>query len=180
MGKLLERTYNSNWVMNGAIDDFVKAFSVHGTTFSKPPSTDSHYFQDDIRTKFISSYGVEKIIEKLNISEWRLVCDVALDHVKVLCVYGITFCTIAYSDSHCFPDDIRTTFISANGVEKLIERLIGDLNLQGAGPFRNAAVDCVKALCNHGIIVPFFCPQTLTILQIIFEPSSFQPTASRN
>lgn len=105
--------------------------------------------------------------------------DVALDHVRVLCVYGITFRTIAYSDFHCFPDDIRTTFIRANGVEKLIERLIGDLNLPGA-PFRNAAVDCVKALCDHGIIVPFSCPQTLTILQITFEPNLFQPAALRN
>jgi len=178
MEKLLERTYDSNWDMQGVIDGYVKAFSVHGTKFSKPPSTDSHYFQDDIRTKFISSYGVEKLIEKLDISKW-LVCDVALIHVKVLCVYGITFCTIAYSDSHCFPDDIRTIFIRANGVEKLIEALIGYLNLQLA-PFWNPAVDCVKALCNHGIIVLFFCPQTLTILQITFEPSLFQPAASRN
>jgi len=148
LGKLLERTYTTHWGMDsGALEDYVKAFAVHGTTFSKPPSLYSHYFQDDIRTKFISSYGVERIIEKLDVSEYK---SAALYHVKVLCVYGITFCTVAFSDSHRFPDDIRTTFIRVNGVEKLIERLIGDLDHPGA-PFRNAAVDCVKALCDHGI-----------------------------
>jgi len=82
----------------------------------------SHHFADNIRTKFISASGVEKLTEKLgdsnvNVQLTALVC------VTALCVHGITFSKIPPSDSHHFPDNIRTTFISANGVQKIVEEL---------------------------------------------------------
>ena len=89
--------------------------------------------------------GVEKLVEKLDVSEER-VWNAALDHVKALCVHGITFSKISSSDFHHFPDDIRTTFIAANGIQKLVEKLDNRLPR-----LRIAALGGIKKLCDHGI-----------------------------
>ena len=150
--KILEKTYNSHLGMRKIADDCVKALCVHGTMFKKLPSSDSHHFQDDIRTKFILASGVEKLVEKLDVSEER-VWNAALDHVEALCVHGIIFSKIPSSDFHHFPDDIRTTFIAANGVRQLIKKLdIWERRV------RKAVHTGIRALCDYG--TTFFNPPT--------------------
>ena len=70
----------------------------------------------------------------------------ALNCVTALCVHGITFSKIPPSDSHHFPDDIRTTFISANGVQKVVEELDDQM-----WDIQEAALGSFKVLCDHGI-----------------------------
>ena len=69
----------------------------------------------------------------------------ALHLVKALCIHGIASCIIVSLDSHHCPEEVRTTFIRTNSVEKLVEKTYNShLDV------RKITDDCVKALCAHG------------------------------
>ena len=154
--------------------DFVKALCVHGITFYNVVSSDSHHFPDEVRSSFILSNSVEKIIEKTYNSHLD-VRKIADNCVKALCVHGTMFTKLPSSDSHNFQDDIRTKFILASGVKKLVEKL--DASEEWVW---NAALDHVKTLCAHGITfskIPF---SDFHHFQMTSEPRSLRLTASDN
>ena len=77
----------------------------------------------------------------------------------------------ASSDCHYFPDDIRSNFISANGVsEELVDKVGNPNSLWRA--------DQVRELFDHGIAFSILHLLALTILQTIFELRSFRPTSA--
>jgi len=124
--------------------NFMKALCDDGMTFCRL-TTNSHYFTGNIRIKFTFMNGVEKLFERFgdpdsDVRKTALIC------VTALCVHGIVFTKLPSSDSHNFPDDIRSRFISSNGLGILIEK-VEDLD----GKVRETALDCVKTLCVQGI-----------------------------
>jgi HEAT repeat protein len=143
--KLIKKLEDSNKDVQKAALDCVKVLCVHGITFSSPPSSHSHHFPDDIRTKFISTNNLEKLIERLDDSDLDM-RKTALDFVKALCVDDIILNLSSLGPRHV-PDVIRTTFISTKNFKKLVERLDDpDKDVQ------KTVLDCIKALCGDGIL----------------------------
>ena len=169
--KLLD---NSDMNIQKMALDFVKALCVHGITFYNIASSDSHHFPDEIRSSFILSNIVEKIIEKTYNSHLD-VRKIADDCVEALCDHGTTFTKLPSSDSHHFQDDIRTKFILTSGIEKLVEKI--DASEEQVW---NAALDYVKALCVHGITFSNIPSSDFHHFQMTSEPRSLRLTASDN
>jgi hypothetical protein len=97
---------------------------------------------------FILIDGIHKVIEKLQ-DPSKHVRRMALDCVKTACVQGVIFCNLTASKFYYFSDNMRTTFISINGVQKIIEKLEDpDKSVQWT------ALDCIKTVCLQGNI---FC-----------------------
>ena len=142
--KLIERLGDSDGAVRETALICVQALCDYGTTFSNLPSSDSQHLPDDIQINFISTNGVQKLIERLHNSN-RDIQATALHFVKALCIHGIVSCVIASLHSHHFPEKFRTTFIQTNSVERLVEKTYNShLDV------RKITDDCVKALCAHG------------------------------
>ena len=172
--KLIERLGDPDRAVRETALICVQALCDYGTRFSNPPSPDSQNFPDDIQINFISTNGVQKLIERLHNSN-RDMQATTLHFVRALCIHGIVSFVIASLDSHHFPEKVRTTFIRTNSVEGLVEK-----TYNSRLDVRKITDDCVKALCDHGTNSRSSHLLILTIFQMTLEPTLFWLAASRS
>jgi hypothetical protein len=85
------------------------------------------------------------VLERIQDPDWQVQLA-ALECIKTLCVQGFIFHTFTASCFHHILDDIRTNFISIDGVQKVVQRL-----LDSDRAVQQAALDCIKSLCVQGI-----------------------------
>jgi hypothetical protein len=126
--------------------DCIKTLCVLGTVFCNPTALDAYYFSDDFWATFISTHGIHKILENLEDLDQK-VQNIASDCIKTLCIQGIIFCNLIVLCIYQISDDMRTAFISINGIQKIIEKL-NDPNWN----VQMTALDCIQSLCVQGIV----------------------------
>jgi vesicle coat complex subunit len=149
--KIIEKIQDSDLNVQQATLDCIKILCAQGIIFYDLNTSYFYKISDNIRNVFILKNGVEKVMEKFQDSD-RSMRQTALDCIKVLCDQGIIFFNFTPSTFHWLSDDIRTTFISAHGIQKLIDKL-HDTDKY----VRKTALDCIKKLCVQGMI---FCDLT--------------------
>jgi hypothetical protein len=151
--KVIDKLQDLHWQVRLTALYCIKAFCDEGIMFYHFTTLDIYYFPDEIQKEFISINGMQKVVEKLQDSDWNLRLA-AIDCIQSLCVRGKTFLPFIAAGFYYPLDNIRTLFISNNGVQKLIEKL-NDFDKD----VRQRALDCLKMMCVQGII---FC--NLTVL----------------
>jgi len=154
----MERLQDSDGNIKQTALDCIQTLCNQGIIFFNFTALNVHQPSDDIRETFISSNGIQKIIDKLHDLD-KYVRWTALDCIKKLCIQGIIFYYSTLSDFYHNSDDIQTAFISSKGIQKVIEKL-----QHSDKDIWQTALDCIKILYAQGKIFSYILALNFTIL----------------